>query len=60
MELNDVLLEFNSIGECSDYLKNNYTLSCGTVKTLLKTEKTFNSNYKRLKPLNSLILKYID
>lgn len=60
MILNGQEIIFNSRNECADYLKENYNLSIGTVKTLLKTGEQFNSPYKRFEKLKGLQLIYID
>ncbi len=59
MELEEKIILFDSVGDCSKYLKDNYDLSRGTVKTLLKTGKPLNTHYKRLSLLNGLILSYL-
>lgn len=59
MILNHTELVFNSRNECADYLKENYDLSIGTVKKLLKTGEAFSSPYKRFEQLKGLKLMYI-
>lgn len=58
MSLNGEEREFPSLKKCFEFLNKTYNISIGTVKTIIKEGKPYQSKIKRLNPLNGLELKY--
>ena len=54
---NNIIKEFQSISDLYRYCKEEYDLSCGTVKMLLNTEQEFIPHYNRLQKAKGLKLK---